>query len=134
MYIMKIANLLFILLFLIAAYLQLNDPDPVLWSSLYLSGAALCAFALFGESQKSLLWLALVIYLGYAIYLLFSTDGVLSWYNEHEAENIAQSMKVDKPWIEMTREFFGLLILSIAIFLNILFQKKTISQPENNPK
>ena len=131
---MKIVNLLFILLFLIAAYLQLNDPDPALWVSLYLSGAVLCAFALYGEIKKPLLWLALVIYLGYALFLFITPDGVLSWYNEHAAENIAQSMKADKPWIEATREFFGLLILGAAVTLNIFFHHKTKSQPETSQK
>lgn len=128
MHIMKITNLLFILLFLIAAFLQLNDPDPALWASLYLSGAFLCAFALFGEVQKSLLWVALVIYLGYAFYLFITPNGVWSWYNDYAAENIAQSMKAEKPWIETTREFFGLLILAAAVAVNILFHRKVRSQ------
>lgn len=127
---MKIINLLFILLFLVSAFLQLNDPDPEIWFSLYLSGAFICGFALFGEIQQTLLWLALAIYACYAIYLFFSPDGVWTWYYEYDAENIAQSMTAGKPHIEATREFFGLLILCGAAALNILFCHKTRSQPQ----
>lgn len=127
---MKLANLLFTLLFLVAAYLQLNDSDPILWFSLYLSGAIICTLALFRKVPLAVLWFAVAVYSIYAIYLFISPDGVLSWYREHAAENIAQSMKAEKPWIEATREFFGLLILCAAVILNLLFSKKTIPKPE----
>jgi hypothetical protein len=51
-------------------------------------------------------------------------DGVWSWANEHNAENIVQSMKATKPWIEETREFFGLLLLVIALVSNMIWLRK----------
>ena len=126
---MKIANSLFTLLFLVAAFLQLNDPDPILWFSLYLAGAVVSSLAFFRQVHPAVLYTALSVYAIYAIYLFLSPEGVLSWYIDHNAENIAQSMKAEKPWIEETREFFGLLILSSAVILNLLF-KKNNSRPE----
>jgi hypothetical protein len=38
----------------------------------------------------------------------FGRDGVWDWMNKHNAEDIAATMKAEKPWIEETREFFGL--------------------------
>jgi len=32
-------------------------------------------------------------------------------------------MKATKPWIEQTREFFGLLIIIIALLLNYYFSR-----------
>jgi len=58
------------------------------------------------------------LYLIYGTFLFFDKYGVLSWLNEHNAENIAQSMKATAPWIEETREFFGLLILTLVLFVN----------------
>jgi hypothetical protein len=51
---------------------------------------------------------------------------VLSWLNEHNAENIAASMKASAPWIEETREFFGLLILIIVLMINYFVSQKTV--------
>jgi hypothetical protein len=54
----------------------------------------------------------------------------LNWAEEHHAENIAQSMKATKPWIEETREFFGLLILISVLCVNMVWLRKTrISEP-----
>lgn len=124
MSVIKILNLLFILLFLIAAFLQLNDPDPLLWFGLYSFGAIACTLAILNKTNRNFLWFLLGFYAVYAIYIFFSTDGVLSWYRDHGAENIAQSMKADKPWIESSREFFGLLILAAAVGLNLLSGRK----------
>ena len=128
---MRITNLLFILLFLVAAFLQLNDPDPVLWFSIYFLGVVICSFALFKKLPPAVLYIALTVYAAYAFYLFINPDGVLSWYRDHKAENIAQTMKADKPWIEETREFFGLLILCTAVILNLLFPK--FSRNLNHP-
>lgn len=61
----------------------------------------------------------------YALFLLFDKTGALSWYKEHDAENIVQSMKATKPWIEETREFGGLLILIIALTVDYFVYRKT---------
>ncbi len=66
-----------------------------------------------------------MVYTGYAVYHLFEKNGVLSWANDHDAENIVQSMKATKPWIEETREFFGLLILIVALIANMIWLSKT---------
>lgn len=115
---MKFFNILFTLLFIISAALQYNDPDPYLWIPIYLYGAFLC-FKAYQEVYYPKAYLAgIMVYLIYGIYLFFDKYGVLSWFNEHNAENIAQSMKAAAPWIEETREFFGLLILSAVLFIN----------------
>jgi hypothetical protein len=36
----------------------------------------------------------------------------------HDAANIAATMKAEKPWIEESREFFGLVIILIVLFVN----------------
>jgi hypothetical protein len=54
---------------------------------------------------------------------------VIDWIKEHDAENIVQTMKATKPWIEETREFLGLLILITALVINMIWlgRKKTKS-------
>ncbi len=123
---MKIINGIFILIFLLSAALQYNDPDPLVWMALYLYGAVLCFLALRRSYPLILYVIGLVVYLSYATYLFFADDGVLAWINEHQSENIVQSMKADKPWIEMAREFFGLLILVIALAFNLAAFRRSL--------
>lgn len=115
---MKVFNIIFIILFVISAGLQYNDPDPFIWAPIYLFPAYLCYLAIRRRYNPVLYIITLSIYSAYAIYLLFDSTGVLNWLNEHNAENIAQSMKATKPWIEETREFFGLLIIITVLLIN----------------
>lgn len=118
---MKELNIFFIIIFIASAVLQYNDPDPVIWILIYLYAAWLCYAAFKGRYKPTLYYLGLIVYAVYAVYLFFDKDGVLSWSTEHNAENIMQSMKATKPWIEETREFGGLLICIIALLLNMRY-------------
>ena len=125
---MRIPNILFVIIFVLSAALQYNDPDPYLWIPLYLYGGFLCFQAIRGKFHPALYTLGLIVYSGYALYLFFDSSGVLSWFNEHEAESLVQSMKASKPWIEETREFLGLLILIVALLANMFwFRRKTLA-------
>ena len=56
--------------------------------------------------------------------IFFTEDGVLDWIQKHNTENIAGSMKASTPWIEDTREFFGLVILIIVLAVNYIYAKR----------
>ena len=121
---MKALNIFFIVIFVFSAALQYNDPDPYVWIPIYLYGALLCYLAIKGKYNRVLYIIGLIGYTGYAIGLLFDKTGVLDWVQAHHAENIVQSMKATKPWIEETREFFGLLILIVALVVNMIWLGK----------
>ena len=121
---MKVFNIAFVVLFIIAAALQYNDPDPYIWIPVYLYGAFLCYRAIKQKYNPLLYILWLLIYSAYALYLFIDKTGVLSWVTKHNAENIAETMKASKPWIEETREFFGLVILIIVLLINIFWLKR----------
>lgn len=121
---MKAFNILFCVLFIIFAALQYNDPDPYIWVPIYLYSASLCFLAARNSYFPKAYIIGIVIYLIYAIYLLFDKTGVINWAADHQAENIAQSMKATKPWIEETREFFGLLIQVSVLSVNLFYAKK----------
>lgn len=118
---MKIINWFFIALFILSAALQYNDPDPYIWMPIYLYGALFCFLAIRGTYKPSLYLVGIIVYAIYAAFLFFDKAGVLNWIDEHNAESIVQSMHADKPWIEETREFFGLLILIVAAVLNMIW-------------
>ncbi len=121
---MKIFNSIFLFLFLISAVLQYNDPDQVLWILIYLFGATICFFAIRKYNYPRITLAGVFLLFVYAVYLFFDKDGVLTWLTQHKAENIAGSMKASAPWIEETREFFGLLILISVSLLNYFVSGK----------
>ena len=121
---MKIFNLVFCVLFIVAAALQYNDPDPWLWIPIYLYGAVLCWFAFRNRYYSRAMVAGIVVYLGYAVYLFFTDDGVADWIWKHGAENIAASMQASRPWIEDTREFFGLFILSFVLLTDYFYARR----------
>ena len=121
---MKIFNIIFIIVFILSAALQYNDPDPYVWMPIYLYGAFLCYQTIYKKYNPVLYIIGLVVYSAYAIYLFFDKQGVLNWAEEHNAENIAQTMKATKPWIEETREFGGLLILIVVLLINMIWLRK----------
>lgn len=121
---MKVFNIFFCIVFIIFAALQYNDPDPYVWMPIYLYAAVLCALAAGRKFYPKAYWLGIAVYSGYALYKFFDKDGVLDWIQKHHEENIAETMKATKPWIEETREFFGLLILIIVLLINFWYSKR----------
>ncbi|MGN6436064.1 MAG: transmembrane 220 family protein [Agriterribacter sp.] len=121
---MKIFNLIFCFLFIVSAALQYNDPDPYLWMPIYLFGAAACWLAFRNKFYPRVYLVGTILFLGYAAYLFITKDGVWDWMTQHNAENIAETMKAEKPWIEDTREFFGLAILIAVLMINYWYAKK----------
>ena len=115
---MRIFNIFFCLVFILFAALQYNDPDPYVWVPIYLYTAVLCGLAARKQYYRGAYLVGILIYIAYATWLFFDRHGVVDWATHHNAENIAQSMKAGKPWIEETREFFGLFILIIVLLIN----------------
>lgn len=123
---MKIVNIFFCIVFLIFAGLQYNDPDPYLWIPIYLYAAILCALAVKNKFYPIAYWIGIIAYGLYALYEFFGKDGVFEWMQKHHAENIAHTMKAETPWIEETREFFGLIILIAVLLLNYFYSRNRI--------
>ena len=121
---MKVFNLIFCLLFVISAALQYNDPDPYIWIPIYMYGAVLCWLAFRNKFYPRAYLIGIIVYVVYAIGLFFWKNGVLDWMTKHNAEDIAATMKAEKPWIEETREFFGLILLIVALMVNYFYSKR----------
>jgi hypothetical protein len=54
----------------------------------------------------------------YAVILFFSKDGVRDWIVKYRRPSIVETMQAEKPYIEKTREFFGLLIVAGALVID----------------
>ena len=121
---MKIFNIFFCLVFILFSALQYNDPDPYIWVPIYLYTAALCWLASRNKFYPKAYWIGIIVYAAYAVYKIFDQNGLLDWINKHDAENIAETMKAKQPWIEESREFFGLLILISVLLINLIYTKR----------
>ncbi len=124
---MKTFNYIFSGLFIVFALLQINDPDPYLWIPIYGYVALVCFLDARGKYDAFAHIGTLIFCFLFGLKLFFARDGVLAWFNQHEAESLVQSMKATKPWIEQSIEFGGLLIISIVISINMVIHKKSRS-------
>ena len=115
---MKVFNIIFCFVFIVFAALQYNDPDPYVWIPIYMYTAVLCWLAARQRYFIKAYLLGIAVYAIYAIYKMFDANGLLDWIKLHHAENIAGTMKAEQPWIEETREFFGLVILIVVLAIN----------------
>ena len=123
---MKIFNIFFCIVFILFAAVQYNDPDPYIWMPIYLYAAVLCWLAYRNKFYRGAYLFGIAVYAAYATYKIFDTNGLIDWITKHHAENIAETMKAEKPWIEETREFFGLLILIVILFIDYAYAKRKI--------
>ena len=117
---MRYIALFFLAVYLLFAYFQINDPDPVLWVTLYLIPAYI-SFRIFKKkySPETLIILT-VLYSAYSINsFLQMTD-----YEGFFTEGGGLAMKTLNQ--ELAREAFGLLIcvFTFLIYIVYFFVKK----------
>ena len=115
---MKVFNIFFCIIFIVFAGLQYNDPDPYVWVPIYMYTSVLCWLAAKQRYYKKAWLFGITVYTLYAVYKVFDANGLLDWIGKHHAENIAETMKAEQPWIEESREFFGLVILIVVSAIN----------------
>lgn len=113
-----ILNALFFISFMGFAWVNLNDKDAWLWVSIYVAAALCCGLAAFHMYFPWVYLLLMGFYLAYAVLLFFAKDGVRDWIVKYNKPSIVETMQATKPYIEKTREFFGLLIITAALLIN----------------
>ncbi len=111
---MKGLDGIFIILFVVTAGLQFNDPDPVYWVAVYGLGALVPLFHVFGRRARFLAAMTVGMILSGMIY---ATSGFFDYLQSGEFASITGSMDGAVGYVEPAREFLGLLIaLSIVSF------------------
>ena len=116
----KIKNLILFILFVIFAVLQLNDPDGKLWFSIYFIVSLICLFNTFKPVPKSILILSIIALMSYSV---FHFSLFIDYLNTENKEEIFGEMVYDKPYLEGTREFIGLLLAALGIMYQIKIRK-----------
>lgn len=112
---MRIVNFILAVMFLTFAFVQVNDPDPVIWILIYGAMAVLSIMAIFEFYPKKFLIGLLVLY---GIYSLVYIPGVLEWLKQDNKALLFDDIaKMQHPYIEESREFLGLIIcISVLVF------------------
>lgn len=108
----RIINLVLALLFVLFAYFQLNDPDPLVWILIYGYVATVGFLAFAQKFYQWLLMAGLLLFGGGVLYLLPS---VYEWLANHSEVSLLYGMAPDKPYIEESRECGGLLIALLCL-------------------
>ena len=116
----KIKNLILFILFVIFAVLQLNDPDGKLWFSIYFIVSLICLYNNFKPVPKSILILSIIALMSYSV---FHFSLFIDYLNTENKEEIFGEMVYDKPYLEGTREFIGLLLAALVIMYQIKIRK-----------
>jgi len=114
-------NFMLCILFIIFAILQLNDPDGILWFFIYFIVAIMCLYNSFKLIPKPVLMVTLVALIAYAA---FHFSLFIDYLKTENKEKIFGEMVYDKPYLEGTREFIGLLIAAFGIIFQLKIRKK----------
>jgi len=106
----------FTLIYVLFAYWQWNDPDPILWIPIYLIPAYVSFRISQGHVNVELLWVLLII---------SSVAGLQTWMQMTAWEgfmNEGLHMKTINQ--ELAREAVGLWIISLGMAGHLLFKRK----------
>lgn len=115
---MRILNSFLALMFLVFAFLQVNDPDPILWILIYGAMAATSVMAIFEYYIPALMY---ALFFGYVVYLIILFPGAMDWFNSQDRSLLFDDIaKMQYYYIEEAREFLGLLICEAVLVFYLI--------------
>jgi len=115
---MKFFNLFLAVMFLVFAFVQVNDADPLLWIAIYGAMAVMAVLAAFKVYPRVVLVVLFTLYLAYSYVFI---DGVKIWLSQdNKAALFDDVAKMQHPWIEESREFLGLAICLLVLIVYIV--------------
>ena len=95
------------------AVLQLNDPDPFLWTVVYIAIAVMPAARVFGYRLPVPFWITV----GLAIAcLIVAFPGFYAYLLSGDFAAVGEEMSAEKPYVEPAREFLGVVIGAVCLF------------------
>ena len=119
-YIIKIFQFLFSLILFMFASLQFNDPDLLIWVSVYAICALVPALLLVNRFYPPIFWLAIILC---GVEVIGSAPGAYEYILHMAQEPLMQKMNTEKLYIEECREFLGALIALALVVLSALLAR-----------
>ena len=124
---MRYFALFFFIVYILFAFLQLNDPDPVWWVTLYLVPASVSFSAFRNKYSFELLLILFVLYSSYAINSLLSMTAYEGFFMHGEG----WTMKTNNQ--ELVREVSGLAMCAFTfIIYGVYLYKENKRKAETN--
>lgn len=118
----KISNALLALMFLGFAFLQVDDPDPMLWILIYGNMAVLSVLAMFRMRFRIWVLITVIVYMILAARLV---PGAVDWFQSPDRSLLFDDLaKMQYPYIEETREFLGLIICLVVLAIQTFQARK----------
>ena len=108
----KAFNIIMALLFVLAASVQLNDPDPLVWISLYLLAAMFCVAHAFQKLPSY--WAAAFA----LVASLWALTLVPTFWGQVSLTDVFGYVGMKTEEVEVAREFGGLMI--VAVWMGVL--------------
>lgn len=115
---MRIVSFILAIMFVVFAFVQINDPDPIIWILIYGAMAVICVLAAFQIYPiKVMVGLALI----YGIYSIYYFPGVREWLHQDDKSLLFDNLaKMQFSYIEESREFLGLMICVVVLVFYII--------------
>ncbi|HEX5171708.1 MAG TPA: transmembrane 220 family protein [Cyclobacteriaceae bacterium] len=119
---MRILSFALTLMFIAFAFVQVNDPDPIIWILIYGAMAVVCLLAAFNIFYRKVMIGLLIFYVAYSIYYF---PGVREWLqHDNKALLFDNLAKMQFLYIEEAREFLGLMI-NVAVLVFYLIRSRS---------
>ncbi|MEC3905669.1 transmembrane 220 family protein [Tamlana sp. 2201CG12-4] len=119
----KVINIILFIIFILFALVQLNDPDGIVWFLIYSIVAAICLYSNYKIIPRIFLISTIILLLGYAA---FHFSLFLDYLKTPNKKEIFGEMVYEKPYLEGSREFLGLLIAALGVFYQLKIQSSKI--------
>jgi hypothetical protein len=116
-------HLILAIIFILFAAVQYNDPDPYIWIPIYGAVAAVCILS---HQKKYYPPIILAILGGLSIYWITYIPSFIQWFKDG-MPSITGTMKAETPFIELIREFFGLLLAMLTLGYEFNIANKAIN-------
>lgn len=114
----KIIHFTLAVMFLIFAFVQVNDPDPLLWIITYGTLAALSVMAAFDYFIPRIMLVLLVVLSAYAVTLF---PAVREWLQQDDLSMLFDdNARSSYTFVEESREFLGLIICIVVLLIYLL--------------
>jgi hypothetical protein len=109
-------------LFLVFAFVQINDPDPIVWILIYGAMAVLAIMAIFEFYPRKVIIGLLIVFV---LYSLMYWKGVMEWARQEDKSLLFDDVaKMQYPYIEEAREFLGLMICVIVLVVYVIKSRR----------
>jgi hypothetical protein len=102
--------------FALFAWFQLNDPNPLGWTLIYGAGSLLWVAAAVGWRSEPLT-LGLIMVIG--PWMVFLFPGIVDLVGSGDLSQLFGTLRMDRPYIEESREFLGLGILAASLLWHL---------------